>query len=57
MKSINILWNITGMIGDFYDLHLPLLTFAHWFMALTKIKVLPARSLLILWDSWIASCN
>ena len=36
MKNINILHNITGRIGDFHDLHLPLLKFAQWFMALTQ---------------------
>ena len=36
MKNINILCNIAGSIGDFHDLHFPLLKFAHWFMALTR---------------------
>ena len=36
MKNINILRNITGTMGDFHDLHLSLLKFAQWFMALTQ---------------------
>ena len=36
MKNINILHKMTGRIGDFHDLHLPLLKFAYWFMALTQ---------------------
>ena len=35
MNNINIPHKITGRIGDFHDPHLPLLKFAHWFIALT----------------------
>ena len=36
MKNISILHKITGMIGDFHDLHLSMLKFARWFITLTE---------------------
>ena len=36
MKNINILHKITGRIGDFHDLHLPLLKYAQCFMTLAQ---------------------
>ena len=57
LKNINILLKIKSRIDNFHDSHLPLLRFTprlwHWI----NIKRLPARSLVILWHSWIASCN
>ena len=36
MNNINIPHKITGRISNFHDLHLPLLKFVQWFMALTQ---------------------
>ena len=36
IKDINIVHKITDRIGDFCDLHISLLKFAQWFMALTQ---------------------
>ena len=41
MKNISILHKITGRIGDFHDLHLPILKFAQWFIILIGLKDCP----------------